>query len=89
MIGALISVALYMAYLKFILEPQTARSGLGPPERRLIPALYASFLTPAGLFVFAWTSDPGIHWVGSCIGVAVFCMGVMIIMQCIFVYLAM
>ena len=29
------------------------KHGFGAPEERLIPALFASFLTPIGLFMFA------------------------------------
>ncbi|TKA67356.1 hypothetical protein B0A55_09688, partial [Friedmanniomyces simplex] len=34
-----------------------------PPEHRLYPALMASFMLPACLFVFAWTARPDIHWI--------------------------
>ena len=32
------------------------------PEERLIPMIVGSFLLPIGLFWFAWTSNPNIHW---------------------------
>ncbi|WPH03108.1 hypothetical protein R9X50_00598300 [Acrodontium crateriforme] len=34
-----------------------------PPEHRLYPAMIASFLLPASLFAFAWTTRPTIHWI--------------------------
>ncbi|CAK4032926.1 related to TPO4-Proposed vacuolar polyamine transporter [Lecanosticta acicola] len=34
-----------------------------PPENRLYPAMIASPLLPAFLFLFAWTARPSIHWV--------------------------
>ncbi|KAK4961453.1 hypothetical protein LTR10_001943 [Elasticomyces elasticus] len=34
-----------------------------PAEYRLYPALLASFMLPACLFVFAWTARPNIHWI--------------------------
>lgn len=34
-----------------------------PPENRLFPAMFASFLLPASLLGFAWTSRPNIHWI--------------------------
>ena len=33
-----------------------------PPEARLFGALYGSLVLPAGLFWFAFTATPGIHW---------------------------
>jgi MFS transporter, DHA1 family, multidrug resistance protein len=33
------------------------------PEARLPPMIIGSFILPAGLFWFAWTSDPNITWV--------------------------
>ena len=32
------------------------------PEERLIAMIIGSFLLPIGLFWFAWTSNPNIHW---------------------------
>lgn len=34
-----------------------------PPEHRLYPAMIASALLPAFLFLFAWTARPEIHWI--------------------------
>lgn len=33
------------------------------PEARLYPMMFGAVLFAAGLFVFAWTSEPGVHWV--------------------------
>jgi DHA1 family multidrug resistance protein-like MFS transporter len=33
-----------------------------PPEHRLYPAMIGSLITPSGLFMFAWTARPDIHW---------------------------
>ncbi|PIA91665.1 Caffeine resistance protein 5 [Cercospora beticola] len=86
-VGFILAIAAFYAYLYYILEPEIRKFGLGAPERRLIPALFASFLCPIGLFIFGWTSDPDIHWIVSVIGIMIFTMGIFVIMQCIFVYL--
>ncbi|EON66619.1 hypothetical protein W97_05865 [Coniosporium apollinis CBS 100218] len=86
-VGVFVSIAMYWSYVYWIVEPEIRRSGLGAPERRLIPALYASVLCPVGLFIYAWTSDPDIHWIVSCVGVAIFTVGVFLVLQCIFLYL--
>jgi DHA1 family multidrug resistance protein-like MFS transporter len=34
-----------------------------PPESRLYGAMIGSFVLPIGLFLFAWTARPSIHWI--------------------------
>ncbi|KAI9925913.1 hypothetical protein ASPWEDRAFT_42575 [Aspergillus wentii DTO 134E9] len=53
--------------------------GFAPPEARLPPCMLASILIPIGLFWFAWTNSPSIHWIVSIIAVAPFGFGVVII----------
>ncbi|KAH9909714.1 putative MFS multidrug transporter [Xylariomycetidae sp. FL2044] len=38
------------------------QEGRAAPEDRLPPMMVGALLLPAGLFWFAWTSDPGIPW---------------------------
>lgn len=52
-VGVVISIPAYFAFLHYHLEPKMKKHGFGAPEERLIPALFASFLTPIGLFMFA------------------------------------
>ncbi|KAF2107793.1 major facilitator superfamily domain-containing protein [Lophiotrema nucula] len=42
--------------------------GVVIPEQRLPIMIVGGFILPAGLFIFAWTSDPKIHWSGMVIG---------------------
>lgn len=42
--------------------------GTPPPEMRLIPMMLSCWFIPIGLFIFAWTSYPTVHWIGPCIG---------------------
>ena len=86
-VGVILAIACFYAYLWYILEPDIRKNGFGAPEQRLIPALVASFFCPVGLFIFGWTANPDIHWIVSVIGIAIFTIGIFIIMQCIFVYL--
>lgn len=85
--ATLAALAAYYAYLYTVVEPDFRAHGLGKLERRLVPALYASPLLPAGLFLFAWTSDGEIHWLASVAGVFLFTLGFVVLMQVIFVYL--
>lgn len=73
--ATILSLAVYYVYVYMVVEPDFRAHGLGKPERRLVPALYASFLLPVGLFIFAWTSDGEIHWMVSVVGVFLFTIG--------------
>lgn len=90
-VGFLLSAAVF-----FILQTRyiarltkTLRPGDQPmPEARLHQALWASFLPPLGLFIFAWTAPfPHVHWIGPCIGLAFFTAGTYIIFVSLIPYL--
>jgi hypothetical protein len=61
--------------------------GMPPPEARLPSAIVGSVLLPIGLFWFAWTSDPSIHWIVPIIGSAFFGAGLVLVFLAIFNYL--
>ncbi|KAI9661747.1 MAG: hypothetical protein M1821_008986 [Bathelium mastoideum] len=86
-VAVLISIASYWSYIYWRVEPDIRANGLGAPERRLIPALFAAWLCPAGLFIYAWTSRADVHWIVSVVGVGIFTVGIFILIQCIFLYL--
>ncbi|CAG7924288.1 unnamed protein product [Penicillium olsonii] len=46
--------------------------GRPPPEARLIPGMVGSITLPVGLFWFAWTNFPHIHWIVCEIGTVLF-----------------
>jgi DHA1 family multidrug resistance protein-like MFS transporter len=87
--GVAVAVASYYAYLYRVVEPFMRANGLGAPERRLIPALVATFLCPVGLFLFGWSARPHVHWIVPTVGISVFTVGIFIVIQCIFVFLPM
>ncbi|KAF5853300.1 hypothetical protein GGP41_001911 [Bipolaris sorokiniana] len=64
----------------------TANSPTGhlDPEARLPPALVGSITIPVGLFWFAWTNGPNIHWIVSIMGSVPFGFGmVLVFISCI------
>ncbi len=81
-----IGVVVYCAYLTYYLIPDIMKRGLRAQEHRLVPALFASFGPPIGLFLFAWTANPKIHWIAPTIGITIYGATVFIVLQCIFVY---
>lgn len=86
-IAVTLSVAWYWYYIAHHVNPDILLHGLGAPERRLRPALFVTFLVPAGLLIFGWTSRESVHWVVSCIGIGITTIGIFLIIQCIFLYL--
>jgi multidrug resistance protein len=61
--------------------------GNAPPEARLPPAILGSIFLPIGLFWFAWTNYPSIHWSVSIIGTAPFGFGMVLVFLSITNYL--
>ena len=86
LVSCLLGIAAYTAYLKWYLIPDILAHGLRAQESRLVPALFGCFGPPIGLFIFAWTARPDIHWIASVIGITVYGATVFVVMQCIFVY---
>lgn len=39
-----------------------------PPELRLVPMMWSCWLVPIGMFIFAWTSYPHLHYAGPMLG---------------------
>ena len=58
-----------------------------PPEARLPPALIGSVCIPIGLFIFAWTNYPSIHWIVCIIFTAPFGFGMVLVFLSVMNYL--
>jgi len=66
---------------------KASESGIAAPEARLPPAFVGSVAIPVGLFWFAWTNSPSIHWIVSIIASAPFGFGVVLVFLSIMNYL--
>ncbi|EEY16670.1 polyamine transporter 1 [Verticillium alfalfae VaMs.102] len=64
-----------------------AAGGAAQPEARLPPAIIGSVLLPVGLFWFAWTNGPEIHWVVSIIASGFFGAGLVLVFLSLMNYL--
>jgi DHA1 family multidrug resistance protein-like MFS transporter len=89
LVALTIAVPAYFLYLYKVFEPEVKTKGLGAPERRLIPALFACFLPPIGLFLFGWTARASVFWIVSVVGILIFTIGIFQVIQCIFIYIPM
>lgn len=72
---------------RYIKVMQASASGFAPPEARLPPALIGSIAMPIGLFWFAWTNYPNIHWMASIAAGAPFGFGMVLVFLSIMNYL--
>jgi hypothetical protein len=57
------------------------------PEARLPPCMTASLTIPAGLFWFAWTNSPSVHWLVSVASLISFGFGLLLVYMGIVSYL--
>jgi multidrug resistance protein len=53
--------------------------GIAPPEARLPPMFFGSIALPIGMFWFAWTNYPSIHWISPVMAGAPFGFGLNIL----------
>ncbi|KAM3065181.1 hypothetical protein ACMFMG_010377 [Clarireedia jacksonii] len=68
-------------------EERTGEVGGSEPEYRLPPAILGAVLVPIGLFMFAWTTYPSVHWIVPIIGSTIFGMGTLLVFTGIFTFL--
>ncbi|KAH9883905.1 major facilitator superfamily transporter [Xylariomycetidae sp. FL2044] len=61
--------------------------GHAPAEARLPPAIIGAVLLPVGLFWFAWTNGPEIHWIVPIIASAFFAAGLVLVFLSLMNYL--
>jgi DHA1 family multidrug resistance protein-like MFS transporter len=67
-VGAICATAALVAMDHLIYQPKYLRFRITspnlefPPEHRLYPSMVGSIVIPVGLFTFAWTARPDIHW---------------------------
>ncbi|KXH60373.1 major facilitator superfamily transporter [Colletotrichum salicis] len=69
------------------LKVSAAHGGFAPPEARLPPSMVGACLLPIGLFWFAWTNGPEIHWIVSIIASGFFAAGLVLVFLSLLNYL--
>ena len=57
------------------------------PEARLYNAILGSVVLPIGLFLFAWTTYPSVHWIAPVIGATLFSCGLVMVFISLISYL--
>ncbi|WQF76239.1 Putative major facilitator superfamily, MFS transporter superfamily [Colletotrichum destructivum] len=69
------------------LRVSAAHGGFAPPEARLPPSMVGACLLPIGLFWFAWTNGPEVHWIVSIIASGFFAAGLVLVFLSLLNYL--
>ncbi|KAJ5618849.1 hypothetical protein N7510_002833 [Penicillium lagena] len=87
MVGMLIAVVYTLFDNKRYIRVQDEHNGFAPPEARLPPCLIASIAIPVGLFWFAWTNYPSIHFMASIAAGVPFGFGMVLVFLSIMNYL--
>ncbi|KAF4219420.1 hypothetical protein CNMCM8980_003148 [Aspergillus fumigatiaffinis] len=79
MVGTLLG-ALYTLYdNKRFVKVEQECNGRAPPEARLPPCMVSAVSIPIGLFWFAWTNYPSIHWMASVASLVPFGFGLILV----------
>ncbi|GKZ86077.1 hypothetical protein AnigIFM56816_000928 [Aspergillus niger] len=87
LVGMVIAVSLTIPdNLNYAKKCQQANGRL-PPEVRLPPSILGGIALPIGLFWFAWTNYPSIHWMASVAAGAPFGFGLVLVFLSVFNYL--
>ncbi|THY29399.1 synaptic vesicle transporter [Aureobasidium pullulans] len=64
-VGMLMAVAYSVWDNKRYVKVSTENQGFAPPEARLPPCILGGICLPIGLFWFAWTNSPSVHFMAS------------------------
>ncbi|KAJ2904592.1 putative fluconazole resistance protein 1 protein [Zalerion maritima] len=86
-VGMMFGVAYAIYDNKRYARVAAAHGGAAPPEARLPPGIIGSVLLPVGLFWFAWTNGPSIHWIVPIIASSFFAAGLVLVFLSLMNYL--
>jgi hypothetical protein len=91
-LGILVGMLLAVAYIipeniRYNKKAKKSKDGRAAPEDRLPPSMVGSIFIPLGMFWFAWTNYPSIHWIVSIAAGAPFGFGTCLVFYSLFNYL--
>lgn len=78
-VGMLLAIGYAVWDNKRYVKISTRHRGFAPPESRLPPTIVGGICLPIGLFWFAWTNSPSIHWMSSVAAGAPFGFGMVLV----------
>jgi hypothetical protein len=84
MVGFAAGVALSATVMDRIAMRRSERGGQGHrPENRLVPIVYASPLIPAGLLLYGWSLQAGLHFAVPVVGSTLVGAGMVLTLVCL------
>ncbi|KAJ5612042.1 benomyl/methotrexate resistance protein [Penicillium lagena] len=83
-----LAVALHSIYIKRVL-PRLKDGSFGDLENHLVLGMIFSWLIPGGLFLYAWSARPSVHWIAPTLGFAILMFAMYFVTQSIFSYIPM
>ncbi|KAK3504729.1 major facilitator superfamily domain-containing protein [Neurospora crassa] len=86
-VGMMLAVGYSMYDNKRYSRVADKHGGMAPPEARLPLAIVGSIFLPVGLFWFAWTNGPEVHWVVPIIASGFFAGGLVMVFLSLMGYL--
>jgi len=87
-VGSIIGLMIISLTSDRLLKRQMARNnGVAKPEVRIQILPLGGFMLPAGLFLYGWSSDYGVHWIVLIIGMGLIGIGNSVIFLTIITYL--
>ncbi|KAH3910895.1 hypothetical protein HBH56_137710 [Parastagonospora nodorum] len=85
--AGLLAFTIHCFYLKYRVMPRLTNGTFGELENHLLPGMLASPFIPAGLFLYAWTARPSVHWMAPTVGLAMSIFGTYFIVQSVLLYI--
>ena len=86
-VGMIMAVSYSLWDNKRYVKISHEHDGFAPPEARLPPCMIGGICIPIGLFWFAWTNSPSIHWIASIAAGIPFGFGMVLVFLSIMNYL--
>jgi MFS family permease len=86
-LGIMVGMLVGLAYVCYDNVRYNKLGDTPPPEARLPPAIVGALALPIGMFAFAWTISPSIHWSVSIILSSIFAFGMVLVFVAILNYM--
>ncbi|CAL5874688.1 uncharacterized protein PFLUO_LOCUS8989 [Penicillium psychrofluorescens] len=86
--AGVLAVGLHSIYIKRVL-PRLQDRTVGDLENHLVLGMIFSWLIPGGLFLYAWSARPSVHWIAPTLGFAILMFAMYFVTQSIFSYIPM
>ncbi|KAH9868711.1 hypothetical protein J1614_007783 [Plenodomus biglobosus] len=85
--SCILAFTTHVLYLKYRVFPRLTDGSFGEVENHLLPGMMASPLIVIGLFIFAWTARPSVHWMAPTFGLGLTLFGIYFIAQSVLLYI--